>query len=188
MKILKISFIIMIIVSFTGCRTSHHYYDYDKDIDFTLFNTFNWFTGSTDNTLKDSVKNTIIEKRFRQSISVELENKSFLFTENNPDFFVAYHADTNEKQSISCTYHDHSHGGSFFRGGISLRGGFGVDSCYSNDIDEVLMTIDIIDAKNGTLLWRGWRSDRIYGPTIREDTIRRAVMAIFKNFPPQINK
>ncbi len=187
MKILKPLFIMVIVTSFLGCMTSQHFYDYDKDTNFTLYHTYDWFTGSTDNASLDSVRNTIIEKRFKQSISDELENKNFSFAENDPDFFVAYYADVKERQSVSCTYHDHSHGRGFFRGGISFRGGFGLESCYVNDIDEVLMTIDIIDAKNGALLWRGWSIDRIFGPTIREDAIRSAVVDIFKNFPPQVN-
>ena len=186
MKIIVKSLVIIAVFFSVGCISINHPFDFDKDIDFSSYMTFSWMSEIGDKAKDSDVKNTIIEKRFQQSILEELENKNFIFNDVNPDFIVAFHSAAKENHNMSCTYHDHDHGYRFFGGGISLRGGFGVDSCYTYSKDQVLITIDIVDAKNNELLWRGWQSDLIHGPTILEETIRKAVRGILKNFPPVI--
>jgi hypothetical protein len=55
------------------------------------------------------------------------------------------------------------------------------------DIQYATLTIDMVDARTGTLLWRG-RGVRSVNPHWKPETVDRkvfkAVTKIFRNFPP----
>jgi hypothetical protein len=164
-----------------GCAT-YQTYDYDQDINFAKYKMFNWLLDSQDDDSKEPIKNTIIEKRFKRSIIATMKNKEISFHEN-PDFYVSYHVSIKDNEDISCSYDHLFHHGSGFYGGLYSRGFFSDTRCYSRHYNTALIMIDIIDAESNDLLWRGWASKNVIGPTISEQKVDDAVTEILKTFP-----
>jgi len=180
MKSVNMYLIALCHVFVIGCAT-YKSYDYDQDINFAKYKMFNWLPESQDANSKQFVKNTIIKKRFKRSIIETMKNKGIGFHEN-PDFYVSYHVSIKGNEDISCHYDYRFHHHSVFYGEMYSHGLFSGTRCYSRLYNTAMLIIDIIDAESNDLLWRGWASKNVIGPTISEQKVNDGVIEILNNF------
>ena len=186
-KNIRFSGIIVVIVAtdLIGCRTVRLPYDYDRTADFTVYKTISWLPQTSDTKEEYRGGNSMIEKRFRKALEDSLSQKGFTLVPEDPDIYVAYSSQIEVKEKTFCSYrgnffsdhHRHGHHSCF--GGSHSYG-----SCYTYDQNEATLIIDMIDAANSELIWRGWHPEIVHGPTISENVIRAAVAKIMVHFPP----
>jgi hypothetical protein len=156
-------------------------YDYNKSANFTAFKTYAHKDGT-------KVGQPLIDDRIVAAIDAELAAKGFQKAESNPDVFVVYHVAFDKQKDIS-TYSSGS-GGGYGPYGWGWGGGWagGTTTTQVRDILIGTLVIDLADAKQGQLAWRGMgvkEVDTQAKPEKRDKSINNAVKKIFKNYPPK---
>ena len=158
-------------------------YDYDKAAVFTGFKTYGLKEGT-------NVGQKLIDDRIVAAIETELAAKGFTKSDN-PDVFVVYHIAFDSQKDIS-TYSS-GYGGGYGAYGWGYGGGWagGTTTTQVRDIVVGTLVIDIADAKNKQVAWRGMGVKEVQtqaSPEKRDKSINEAVKKIFKNYPPKVKK
>ena len=156
-------------------------YDFDKTANFAVFKTYAHKEGT-------KAGQSLIDARIVAAIDTELAAKGFVAAESNPDVFVVYHVAFDKQKDIS-TFSS-GYGGGYGPYGWGWGGGWG-GGTTSTQVRDILMgtlVIDMADAKNGQLAWRGMgvkEIDTQAKPEKRDKSINNAVKKILKNYPPK---
>lgn len=148
-------------------------YDYDQAASFSDYKTYAWTRGTE---LQDELNHA----RVVRAIDAALAAKGLARVESgaNPDALVAYHASFDGNLEII--------GSTDGWGPLNLGGRWG-----SARIQPVLvgtLAVDIVDARKGTIVWRGRASSDIRPsdrPESRDRKIAKAMEKMFKNYPPR---
>lgn len=130
--------------------------DWDKSADFESYNTFVW-VGSDEDLSKsdplwhDRVVNGITERLVAGGMTA-------LSNEETPDVYVTYFASESQKTRIQTSHMGYGYGDDFYYGG-----GMSMGSSTSRVItyDQGTLIIDIWDANEEKLVWRGTSTDTI---------------------------
>jgi hypothetical protein len=157
-------------------------YDYDKTANFSGFKTYALKEGTP-------VGQKLIDDRIVAAIDAALAAKGFTKSESNPDVFVVYHVAFDKQKDIS-TFSS-GYGGGYGPYGWGYGGGWGggTTSTQVRDILVGTLVIDLADAKNKAMVWRGMgvkEVDTQAKPEKRDKSITNAVNKIFKNYPPKV--
>jgi hypothetical protein len=153
-------------------------YDYSKTANFAAFKTYAHKDGT-------KVGQPLIDERIVAAIDTELSAKGLTRSESNPDLFVVYHMAFDQEKDIS-TY---SSGGGYGPYGWGYGGMGGMTTTQVRNILVGSLVIDLADAKQGQLAWRGMgvkEVDTQAKPDKRDKSIASAVKKIFKNYPPKV--
>lgn len=150
-------------------------YDFDKSADFSKLHGYVWVRGTP-------VNDELIHKRIVAAIDKQLGVKGLNKAEGkaDADVLVAYHAAFSKDLEV----HGFSSGWGGYRFGPARSG--------SARVEEILigtLVVDIIDAKTGTILWRGIATkelDTEASPEKRDKNINKAAEKLFKNYPPKV--
>jgi hypothetical protein len=147
-------------------------YDFDRSAPFARFKTYSWVKGTP-------VKDQLNDKRIVSAIDSQLLAKGFTkVAEGDADVLVAYHASFDKSLQINGS-----------SSGYGYR--FGAMRTGRATLDEVTVgtiAIDLVDASNKTIVWRGLASgelDPAAKPEKREKNIQKAAAKLFKNYPPK---
>jgi len=157
-------------------------YDFDKTATFAAFRSYAMKDGT-------KTKNELIDKRLVAAIETQLAAKGFVKDETAPDVYVVFHIAFDEQQDISAYSSGPMYGGY----GWGYGGGWGTTTTDVR-VREILigtLAVDIIDAKNKQMAWRGLGTKEIdtgAKPEKRDANISKAVEKIFKNYPPKVKK
>jgi len=155
-------------------------YDFNKSANFAAFKTYSHKDGT-------KVGQSLIDERIVNSIDAAMAVKGFTKVDANPDVFVVYHVAFDKEKDIS-TYSS-GYAGGYGPYGWGWGGGMGTTSTQVRDILVGTLVIDIADAKQGQLAWRGMGVKEINTtakPDKRDKSIKSAVDKIFKNYPPKV--
>lgn len=170
----------------TSCSTVQVSQDFESTYNFTQFQSYNWnkeFQDTATGILQDD---ELLADRFFAAIDSTLSAQGFTISDN-PDFLV------------SCTYKITSRlqadsvqpafGFGYGRYGRYGRyGGVGVQSGTSlRQYDLGLLTINIHDAKDGRLIWKGYGTREVFmhnNPEELTKSIYDLVQSTLAQFPP----
>ena len=157
-------------------------YDYNKSANFAAFKTYAHKDGT-------KVGQQLIDDRIVAAIETELAAKGLTKSESNPDVFVVYHVAFDKQKDIS-TYSS-GYGGGYGAYGWGWGGGGWAGGTTTTQVRDILvgtLVIDLADAKQGQLAWRGMGVKEVNtqaNPEKRDKSINNAVKKIFKNYPPK---
>ena len=154
--------------------------DFDPVAPFANYKTYGWAKGTPS-------PNPLGEDRIHAAVEERMAAKGFTKVDANPDVFVVYHVAFDKEKDIS-TYSS-GYGGGYGAYGWGWGGGMGTTSTQVRDILVGTLVIDIADAKQGQLAWRGMGVKEINTtakPDKRDKSIKAAVDKIFKNYPPKV--
>jgi hypothetical protein len=159
--------------------------DFDKDVDFARYHTYSWEAGTP-------VKNDLMDRRIIKAIDDQLTTKGYQKTETNPDMFVTYHAALSEEVYYNTTSMGVGYGPGWGPGygWYGRGGGWGMASGTSvttpNKVVTGTLNVDIYDAKDKQMIWRGTGSDTVsQDPEKNTEKIQEATAAMFEKFPPK---
>ena len=138
---------------------------------FNQYKTFNWDPGLTQSTGDPRLDNNrFFHDRVRVAVEKELTRRG-LERADAPDLLIHYHASVSQEIQIR-----HTEVGEQYEAG-------GVAEVY----DTGTLLIDLVDASNHHLVWRGWAEDSIDGVIENQDwmekAIDQAVMRILRKLP-----
>jgi Domain of unknown function (DUF4136) len=147
---------------------------YDPNVDYGRFKTFDWMPQAESG---DNLQQTVIAAEMGHIIRSEVEKglgvRGFTkATGGKPDFYLNYHGWVQEK--IEPQVVTYSCGRSFCGQGVDM-----------NRIREGTLILDIIQADNNEVVWRGTAVARGVNPYTRQEAIEKAVGQLLKVFPPE---
>jgi hypothetical protein len=149
-------------------------YDFDRSAQFTRFKSYSWIKGTP-------VNDALNDKRIMSAIDSQLAAKGFtrMAEGGSADLLVAYHASFDKNLEIN----GFSSGWGGYRFGGSRTGRATVDEIVVGTI-----AVDLVDASNKTIVWRGLASGELdprAKPEKREKNIQKAAAKLFKHYPPK---
>jgi hypothetical protein len=153
-------------------------YDFDKSANFAGFKTYAHKEGT-------NVGQPLIDERIVAAIDAQLAAKGLMKAESNPDVFVIYHIAFDKQKDISS--YSSGYGGGYGRYGYGM-GGMSTTSTQVRDILIGTLVVDIADAKQSRMVWRGMATKEVKtqaDPEKRDKSINKAVEKIFKKYPPK---
>lgn len=157
-------------------------YDFNRTTNFAGVRTF---------AIKPSDKmseNQLVNDRITNAIAGTLAARG-MTASHNPDVYVIPSVSSEIRQEVT------GYGPGWFEpfgyGYYSSRWygpwGYGAGSYEVRDVQYATLTIDMVDARTGSLLWRGTGTrsvDPDWKPHTVDKKVWKAVTKIFKNFPP----
>jgi hypothetical protein len=166
-----------------GCSSKRVVFDYSESADFTQFRTFQY--ESTNTTLE--AQNQLIHTRIVEAIRRNMTASGLTEVDNDPDVYVSYYGSTSEEVRLNTTYMGYSNWSSGHRHSRS-RSSMGMSSSTTTatTLTTGTLLIDIWDAQENVLIWRGEVSDSLSGDPGRDsDRINQGVESVLANFPPK---
>jgi len=158
--------------------------DFEKEYNFAGLKTFAW--KPNDNKSYGVKDNDLLDKRIRTAIENTLQEKSYQRVDSfNPDFFISYHYNVEQKITSSGL----SGGVSVGRSSYGGFGGVGLSS--GSDVrayDQGTLLIDITIPLGDKLVWRGVATQSVSDHSSPEEStanINETVEKILAQFPPR---
>jgi len=148
--------------------------DWDRQANFSNYHTYAWEKSP------HPAKN-FWNDRIMNAIDGQLQAKGLTKVDSNPDLWVVYSNSIKDQQQVVGTgYNFGPYWGWGYWGGPS-------SVTYNTYVTKYgTLVVDIADAKNKQLLWRGDATDTISDNTNKNiKTLDKAVDKLFKNFPPK---
>jgi hypothetical protein len=131
------------------------------------------------------VNNSLLENRIHTAVDRSLSEKGYQRdSQDTPDFYVGYQYKIRRKIESDNV----STGIGFGLGSYSRRGGIGVSTGSGiTEYDQGILTIDIIDVTDSSLMWRGIGTSRVSqhsSPESKTKQFNDMVEKILDQFPP----
>ena len=175
----------MLILLLPACSSIEVSENYDTSYDFSGLKTY-------DIVPVENKKYELVVKQLKSELRKQLTNKGFKQNTSNPDFLVALHGGTEDKVSIQTTNYGYNYGGWYER---RYERGY-VGRYYDARIDayeyqEGTLVVDIIDAKNKTLIFQSTITKTIdKGASMekRQENIKNVITKALQSFPPNAKK
>ena len=154
--------------------------DFDKAADFSKFKTYAWKKGTP-------AANPLNEDRVHKAIDAKLAEKGLTKTDGEADVYVYSHVKTDKQQQVSVD----SFGYGGYPGWGGWGGAWGTTSVNVHNVIEGTLIVDLVNAANNELAWRGLATKTVFPDTKAdkiEKIINQAVAKMFQNFPPAPKK
>ena len=170
-----------------ACGGASYTSDYDPNADFTAYHTFQWADRPQQGRDDPRVYNNITASRIRTAVERALAEKGFeAVTDNNPDFWVAWHGAIEGK--MSTTTMNSGYGGWYGYGWYGPSMSTGISTTSVNEWDEGTVVLDIIDGERRELVWRASVTDVIdesnRPPEETQARFDEGARKLLETFPP----
>lgn len=157
-------------------------YNFDKSTNFSKFKTYKWVLIPGATQLDD-----LADKQIRSALDAELARKGLTKVEgDNADLFIGYQAAIDQEKQFTSFSSGWGYGPGWYGGGWY---GYpaGVITGQTSTIYIGQLAIDMYDAANHSLVWRGVVSKTIdpkAKPDKRQRNLEKAVAKLLKTYPP----
>ena len=175
---------IFAILFFTGCSTIKVETDYDPGFSFNNVSTYAIAHKSREDA------NTLTDERIINAIHTQFEAKGYTKAKrSDADLLVVFHTDVKNKTRI---VQDYQYVGiSPYRYGYGYGGMTAVPTTRAYNYDEGKLLIDILNAKDKKIIWRGIATDSLKSydtPQERTQYINKVMESIFKTLPSKVQQ
>lgn len=162
-------------------------YNFDKGADFSKFKTYKWVV------LKDAATvNDLVDKQIKEAFDTQLSQKGLTRVDDDTaDLFVGYQAAIGQEKEFTSFNSGWGYGPGWYGGGWYGYPGGGITTGQTSTIYTGQLALDIYDASNHTLVWRGVASktlDTKAKPEKRQKNLNKAVAKMLKSYPPAIKQ
>lgn len=123
--------------------------DYDRMARFTTYKTFGW-VDTTETSVADTSE--LMDARIKQAIISTISSGRLKYVEDEPDLWVTYHTNENDQLRVNTASFGYGYPGSWYWD--PYWGGAFTTTSVSTYTEGTLI-IDIWDAREKTLIWRG---------------------------------
>lgn len=182
----KLFVIVFGTLALAACAGSRVATDYDGSARFDTLQTFAWLDPVVDDVEDPVLDSQLLTRKVQRSVADALMQRGYSQTEHavDADFLVTYHTASRERLR--------DRGGFSIGLGIGRPWRHGYGSVYMGDsyfpriegYQEGTLIIDILDAGNRDLLWRGWVRNTVDTRNYTDEAIAAAVNEIIAEFPP----
>ncbi|WP_153913575.1 DUF4136 domain-containing protein [Shewanella sp. TC10] len=169
--------LLSVILCFTACKSTNSNSDYDTKYDFSQLQTF-YFIDTPDQ------GDQLSAERIRANIRTSLTEKGFVEKSEQSDFAVSYAFLTKDKPKSSGLSIGLGTGTSGSHGGVGVGTSMGIP-IGSDSAKIQVIQVDIIDAKENRLIWRGTDEfDFESGGDEKVAETSKTISNILAQFPP----
>lgn len=149
--------------------------DYDKAIDTKNFKTYQWLPSKDIEMRNNPVYyNELSDKRIKTFVNEQLQNKGFTLVTEKPDVIVHYHIVIEDRSMVRTDPYGYYYGSYWMTNQKNMY-----------EYREGSLLIDLMDATNKSLIWRGWAVSILDdSKDMPEELLKAAVTKIFTKFPP----
>lgn len=162
---------VVLVIVLAGCSGIKVSTDYDRKVDFSKYQTFNFSKEVDQVNLND-----LNRRRLKDAITKELNARGLQFSKS-PDVLI--NAFVKGKTRYSAQANTNYWGGMYYRGMGSSN-----TSVDVNKSVEGTLFVDIIDVREKKMIWEGVAEGLVNPRTeTREETINSVVKQIFRNYP-----
>jgi hypothetical protein len=166
---------ILLLMVFGSCSERIRVYtDKDATRDIRLFSTYQWDEIKNLEAANNPIYyNELNDKRIKMEVNTQLQSHGYKLLEGEAELTAHYHIVVNT-ETVSRDMTNFYHGARWLetdRAAYTLR--------------EGTLIIDLMDAKNGELIWRGYAISVLdeFRPDISEKVMEEAITKIFLEFP-----
>ena len=164
-----------------SCSSVTVSHDYDVTANFSQYKTFDWVPGEQPKTGDIRVDNPFLDNRIRAAVVRIMVEKGYRkATTDKPDLLVAYNLTIRSKIESDTVSTSVGYGGYPYWGGVGFE-------TRIREYDEGMLVIDLGDASENKLIWRGTGTRRITNQASPEKTteiVNKTVTEILAHFPP----
>ena len=183
MKHLKY-FMLLSIVFLGACSSLTVKSDYDKEVDFSKYKTFEYYGWAEDS---DKILNRFEKERIEKAFGDEFRKRGLQYVENNGDMVVSLFIVAEQKTSTTA-HTNHYNMGGWGYGGFGYYGGMGMGTStttYSEqDYTVGTLVVDVFDKAEKKLIWQSVGQKTVDdNPKTAEKNIPKVATAIMKPFP-----
>ena len=189
MKYLNFFWLLAIVVM-GACSSITVKSDYDKDVDFSKYKTFEYY-GWTEES--DKILNRFDKERIERAFAEEFAKRGLELVKENGDMVVSLFIVVDQKTSTTAYTNHYNMGGYGYRPRWGWYGGYGgmgmgtSTTTYSEqDYLQGTLVVDVFDKSEKKLIWQGIGQKTVdENPNTREKNIGKVAAAIMKPFPIQ---
>jgi len=179
--------VIPLLLLLAACQNAQLNQDFDKNRDFAAYRTFTWKEPALQYSPDDPrIKSDLTEQRIRAAVSEQLDQRGVRLAPAGGKGDVTVQAwliVENRTDQVSTTY-----GGAWGGYWNGYWGGPGYTETRNVDYKVGTVQVDLFDAKDGKLVWRGSAEQIVRNnqttPVEREAAIRDTVAKILSQYPP----
>lgn len=162
----------------TGCSNTSTKTDYNPTVDFSTFKQYTW----QDDNAAERISSGLMSARIKHAIGQHFSERNIPFNAN-AHYAIRYHLHTQQDKAASLNN----------RSAIGIGGGSGnvgvsisLPIGSNKPVEFEQMTIDIIDSRDQSLVWRGVDSFKQAKNSPEKNTkrVQATVNAILSQFPP----
>jgi hypothetical protein len=162
------------LTALAGCEFSTNV-DYDPDADFAAIKTYAWAEQNHPE-ISD-----LMHKRIIQAVDEQLQAKGLSQTQSDPDVYVTYHGDDDERTVIDTTSYGYRYSPRWYH-----RGGVSAATTQVRTYKQGTLIVDIYRASEKQLIWRGTITGTISdNPQKNAKNISKGTEKLFKEYPPK---
>lgn len=181
MRITGIMTFVGLLMVVAGCGTSiQTNYDYDVNASFVDYHTYNWIqpqSGEAGGAQQARQSNDLLDKRIKNHVNAQLQEKGMTLDTNTPDMLIIYHTGVQDKVQVTDWGYRYS----------DYYWGWGGREIDVYNYEEGTLILDFIDASTQNLVWRGAGKvalDRNTNPDKADELVRKVVGKIMSKYPP----
>jgi len=164
--------------------------DYDQTFDFAIVRTFDILNPAEPQNGDPRIDSPLINKRIHAAIAAVLADQGYRAVSETPDIAVRYHV--GKRSGVESRNSGVSVGVGTYRRGSGAAIGYGFPANDVTSYEEGVLTIDIVNAADNKLVWRGSSSrrlsDRGTTPEATTKAVNEVVAEILQQFPPDRRK
>lgn len=167
-----------------GCAQFTVQMDFDPDVDFTQYRTFDWMseTDGDEGNRSVSLSEPFMKKRIKKRVLTNLVARGYERVTEEPDFLIACYIDYRKKADVAVQRYGYPYGYPYR---YPYRN-------WEREADvkrykEGMVILDFIDPGTNQLIWRGWSVSEVRpgtSPQEEQKNVARAVEEILERFPP----
>lgn len=172
MKKLQYLTFIIIISILAACSSVQT--DYDRNVNFNNFKTYNYFSN-----IEWGNYSELDARRFYQAIDNQMAGKGFTKSEN-PDFIIDIQPTQRQTKRTTSSVNV---GVSNWGRGVSVGGSVGIP-IRTKQLDNQIV-IEMVNASNDQMIWQGIYEKTTSAKADKNRVIENAVDKIFAKFPPK---
>jgi hypothetical protein len=164
-----------LVLLLSGCSTVTVKTDYDRDVDFSRYQTYSWFPVAErpGRGLDRPLNNSLLEARVKREVARQIEAKGLRFVDGQADIRITYHLGLQNRVDVE-KYGYRPWG----------RRGPGRRVTEVHRYKEGTLILDFIDPKRKRLVWRGWAKSALPDPELADEKVRQTVEVILDQYPP----
>ena len=183
-KMTKTLLFILSTLIFSGCSTINVTNDFDPAFSFNDVKTYAILYKSKD------YSDTLTDERIKAGIDTQLKQKGYIKVKRkDADIYVVFHTDVRNKTKIVQDYQYIGISPYRYGYGYGYGGMMAVPVTRTYNYDEGQLLVDILNAKDNKIVWRGVATDslkQLKTPEERVEYINKVMTSIFKTLPSKI--
>jgi hypothetical protein len=176
-RFVRFGFAALAALTLSGCAVTHVRSFTARDADFTRYHTYAWSNADVKSTGDARLDNSpFFFDRVEAKVEQQLGQRGWEKTGASPDVLIHFHASLSEKIDTSALDRDQT----------TCRAG----DCRPYVYEAGTLLLDFVDARTGTLVWRGWAEDSLDGiidsQALMNERIAEAVVKILDQLPNRL--